>query len=163
MTKNLIDTLLTLSNLGKQEVQDLQDELIAEIENGEVSPLRLYVGLTILDKVRDTKAGDLIKPYAIAESETYEKSFFIGNCEVEKGNHTTYDFSNDIIWNKIKSRETEISEQRKNREKILKACPQPDSIKGVEAMTEVDTETGEVIRLLPPTKKSSELLKIKII
>lgn len=163
MTKTLIETLLTLSNLGKQEVQSLQAEILAEIEKGNVSPLRLYVGFTVLDRVRDSNVGDFLKPYAIAESEDYEKTFVIGNSEVEKGNHTTYDYSNDIIWNRIKSRETAVAEQRKSREKVLKSCPQPDSIKGVEAMTEVDNETGEILKLLPPIKKSSELLKIKIL
>lgn len=161
MTKQLIETLLTLSNLGKQEVETLKQELKDSLENGELQALKLYVGLKVFE---DLDLGETIKPFALNEMQGYDskETVTIGCAILKKSLHTVYDYSQDVIWQRLKAKETDLSTLRKNREKVMKSVPKPDVIKGVEAMKEIDTETGELIRILPPNTKQQDIITVKI-
>lgn len=161
MINQLIQTLLALHSLGKQEVENLKQELSDQLAGGLHDELKLFVGVKIFN---DLEAPDIIKPYALQALQKFDKNdkIIVGNVELKIEGHSVYDYSNDSVWNRIKAKENEIATLRKNREKALKYAPKPDALKNVEAQVEVDTETGELIKVLPPIVKTSEIIKTKI-
>jgi hypothetical protein len=130
--------------------QKVKNEIISEQEN----PLKVLRQLKAIEKiVADLQKDPDIEELILDEAEKY------GQKQIEEYGVTfeirevgaKYDFeaTGDSKWKELKEREKQIQEERKEREKALKAHNQEW----------VDADTGEVIN--PPVKSSKTKVTVK--
>jgi len=118
-----------------------------KILSGDYNPIDLEVQLKAMEEVIKRLRGDRdIKEYVIDEANKYpEKSFHHGSVTITKANRTTYDFSQDEEWRRLKTIENEKGDDRKLREKKLKG-------------SFVDSETGELVEAIEPSSSTIYLM-----
>lgn len=137
--------IITSFDLSKREINELANQTINKIINGEVDTLDIEIKLKKLeDLIKIIRKNEEVKDIIISEAAKYGKSFKFKGCEIKIVSKNTNDYSNDDIWNIHKK-------QLKEREELLK------DIK--EGTTVIDSESGEI--LYAPVKKYSEYLQIK--
>lgn len=130
-------------------------QVIDAIQNGEIDPLIVKIWMKEL-----SESMDAIKPIAdqeaLKEAEKYGvKTFDKLGYRFELSEFgTKYDYSatGHPQWNRLSFKAKEISEELKSVENTLK------SLKA--SMTMVDEETGEVVTIYPPAKKSTSGVKL---
>jgi hypothetical protein len=138
--------LLNLSEIQptKTAAAILANNIVSIVTNGNVSPLDAMAKTKCL-LIALEEAESQIKPLALEElNRSPEKSIEFKGAKFEKceiGGKWNYDNCNDAVYIGLKEKLAE-------REKFLKAIP----TSGFET---VDTATGEVIILYPPTKIGS--------
>ena len=103
---------------------------IESIENGDIDPLELRVKFKCMqDALEQVLKNESVAEKILNAFDNYgEKLVSAYGAEIKKSSRTNYDFSNDSKW-------SEITEQRKDREKLLKAIKPGESL--------FDTDTGE--------------------
>lgn len=149
------DSVLNIVGLSKVAIKQASDAIILQINEGELNPLDVKLKLKALEALIK-EMSEILDPLARKEAETYgQKSFEKYGAKIELAETgTSYDFTwcNDYELNILNSQKTELDLKIKEREKFLKALSK--------SMTVVHEDTGEIITINPPVKKSTSSVKI---
>lgn len=141
----------------RAEIQRITDTLVEQVCDGNVSVVK---SVTILTALLESLDGALkrLKQDAVDELHKYPKGqqVTVNGADIQlKEAGVRYDYSNcgdTILLDMINERD-ELDNRIKDRQKFLR------SIKDVEMV--VDTRTGELCELRPPTKTSTTTFTIK--
>lgn len=141
----------------KTGVQTFSNQLIQSVRNGEVNPLQLKAMFKIMELVGEI-VTEATKANQLTEAEKYpEKKFHAFGFEIEKSeNGTKYDYlgCGDPIYEHRHAIAESAKAQLDERAQFLKALKEP--------LTIVDDESGEVVTIQPPVKKSATGLKFSL-
>jgi hypothetical protein len=144
--ENLIN-LLKFSPRGGQ-IQSVADQVASNVEDGYSSPLELLVGCKAIQKTLEAII-ERIEESALAEALHYPKRFSQHGATIEvREVGTKYNFENcnDPILERLSAEKKVAVDAEKERQATLK------TFKSATEM--LDPETGEVFRVLPPTRTS---------
>jgi hypothetical protein len=126
------------------------------VKDGHVNALDIATRLNWMAQVIE-QAKDLIREDCIIEIEKHGGKAVINGVEVirkETGTKYNYKSCGDGVWQRAYDDEIIAANQRKEREKLLKA---------ITSRIEVTDEiTGEICSLLPPIKSSTTNIQITI-
>lgn len=132
------------------------DSIIADVKNGEVDPLNVLIWLRAFEKA-SKRILEEIKSNLETAAEKYPgiKFQFMGN-DVEKADFGKYDYltSKDPVYERRLAIANAADTLVKERQEWLKTVKAPMKI--------LDEDTGELVEILPPLKKSNIGLKVTI-
>ena len=116
--------------MKRVDVETFVSHMTKSVINGEIDPLELRVKFKCMqDALEQVLKNESVAEKILNAFDNYgEKLVSAYGAEIKKSSRTNYDFSNDSKW-------SEITEQRKDREKLLKAIKPGESL--------FDTDTGE--------------------
>lgn len=148
---------LTLGPSTSTHIDVFSDGVIESVKSGNVNPLTVLIQLRAMDKASERILKE-IDQYIMNEADKYPgKSFeFMGN-QITKAEHgTKYDYSvcADPVLNDLLAEQEKIAAKVKARQERLKSQTTPETI--------IDPNTGEVVTIYPPTKKSKSGLNVSI-
>ena len=136
----------------KSDIKIATDMLIDQIDSGEINPIDVALQLKVLEEfIKD--AREKLNNYAIEELRKYptgKTSIFDTKIEIAETG-IKYDYSQDLVWQKLKQDNEMTSIALKFREDILKKIPSGSQL--------VD-ENGEAS--IGPSKISSTSYKITL-
>lgn len=139
------------------QADEFTRQIVADLEAGELDPLKFKIFLKAFERFLDGVKPTLDK-MARDEAEKYgEKSFELMGAKVElKEAGTRYDFSQCgwPVWERKKSALKQVELEVKQCEEFLKGVKSSISLN--------DEETGEVVTVYPPMKKSSSIVQITL-
>jgi hypothetical protein len=143
---NLALQLQDVANLTKSELEIIASQAVYGVIEGQNNPVAVIAVLKKYEKIIElvTKDKDF-KDALINELSRSGGKQGYGNVEVQYSQTSRADYSNDPTW-------CELTAKVKEREAFLKGLP-------YEGMTVVDEVTGEVSKVYPPAKKSSDVIK----
>jgi len=148
--------IITNDLLTKKSRQELANNVIEQIEGGELNPLKIHVQVKAMEdfikKILDSK---VYKNCLISECDKNGKKFDFFGAEFmqkETGVKYDYDVCNDAIILHLQQQQEAIKEAIKERETFLKTIPAG----GLETIT----EDGEVVTLYPPSKSSTTSIQV---
>lgn len=149
--------LLTLFANTSTSIDFFSDGVIQAVQGGEINALTVLVQLRAMDKASERILKE-IDQYIMNEADKYPgRSFeFMGN-QITKAEHgTKYDYSvcADPVLNDLLAEQEKIAAKVKARQERLKSQTGPETI--------IDPNTGEVVTIYPPTKKSKSGLNVLI-
>jgi hypothetical protein len=149
--------LLTLMANTSTQIDVFSDGIIEAVKGGEINPLTVLVQLRAMQQASERILKE-IDQNIMSEAGKYPGSTFeyMGN-KITKAEHgTKYDYSvcNDPIMDNLIEEAKILNEKIKVRHERLKAQTTPESI--------LDPESGEVVVISPPTKKSKSGLNVQI-
>ena len=150
-----VSTLSTF-NTSKEGIKRYVDQVVGEIKNGVMNPLLAHLYIKSMEKSLEGISAQ-IKEDVINEAYKYEKSFDFHGARIEQAElGTKYDFTNcnDVVWNDLNKKITELTEKKKEREAMLKTVK--------DTMTLVDESTGETWKVNPAIKTSTTSIKVTI-
>lgn len=146
-----MDQLVKTEGITKQVIQDYAQELIRSIEEGHANPIDTALQVKFMEDLI-TAIKERLRVAVIAEAGKYAKGEDIvrynGRVQVKEAG-VKYDYHTclDPTYQKLTDQINELEFQRKEREAFLKSL--------TSSVTLVDEETGEVITIHPPQKKST--------
>lgn len=141
-----------LLDLNKDYIKQTVDQARIHLSDGHVDALKMFItakkGQELFTQLEKT-----VRPYAeqetrLSKGEIYKKF----GCEItERVTGASYDFTNcdDEEWNNLTAQISELTDQRKEREKFLKTITKP-----------IFDENG--IQINPPIKKGKIGLAVSI-
>lgn len=139
------------------QIDVFSDQLIESVKQGEVNPLEVLIQLRAFEKVTKRVLEEIKDELLTASAKYPETRIELYGSVIEKAElGTKYDYSvcNDPVFERLEVDANTSTERMKSRQEFLKALKEP--------LTFVDEESGEVVRILPPTKKSTTGLKVTI-
>jgi len=149
--------LLTLMANTNTQIDIFSDSIIQAVKHGELDPLTVLIHDRANKKAFERILKEIQSELYNAASKYPEKSFeYMGNV-IEKAEHgTKYDYSNCGYseWNKFTKEIANLTEKLKECETFLKALRGPIEI--------LNSDTGEVEVVLPPTKRSTSGFNVKL-
>lgn len=140
----------------REQVQSFSDQLVFGLQAGDIEPLQFKIFLKGLEKVMEN-IKPVLDEMARSEAEKHGKSFEIMGAKVElREAGTRYDYSSCGYpkWERSAAELKAKQEEVKGHEKFLQ------SLKG--SMTIADEDTGEIITIYPPVKKSTSTIQITL-
>jgi len=136
----------------KSDIKIATDILINQIDSGEINPIDVALQLKVLEEfVKD--AREKLNNYTIEELRKYptgRTSIFETRIEIAETG-IKYDYSQDLVWQKLKQDNEMTSIALKFREDILKKIP---------AGSQLVDENGEAS--IGPSKTSTTSYKITL-
>jgi hypothetical protein len=136
----------------KSDIKIATDMLIDQIDSGEINPIDVALQLKVLEEfVKD--AREKLNNYTIEELRKYptgRTSIFETRIEIAETG-IKYDYSQDLVWQKLKQDNEMTSIALKFREDILKKIP---------AGSQLVDENGEAS--IGPSKTSTTSYKITL-
>ena len=148
--------LYLLANTQSQ-IDKFSDDLIQSVKEGEEDALKVLIYLKAMDKVSERVQKEIRENTLTAADKFPGTSFeFLGNKIEKAENGIKYDYlgTGDPVYRRLFDIQESAQEQVKEREAFLKALKAP--------LTFVDDDSGEVVTIHPPNKKSTTGLKITI-
>ncbi len=145
---------ITLQDLKptKTDIKIATDILIQQVDNGEVNPIDAALQLKVMEEfIKD--AREKLNKYTIDELYKYQAckvNIYDAKIEIAETG-VKYDYSTDIVWQKLKQDNELTSSALKEREDLLKKIP---------AGSQLVDENGEVAT--GPTKTSTTSYKITL-
>lgn len=141
---------------NKRDVNRIAGMTVTAVLDGDENPLEVDVKLRYLEHlIKSIRENLEMKDAVLQEAHKYgEKTFQAFGVEITKTTvGTRYDYSQcgDSTHTDILAKIAELTEHRKEREKLLQGLDGEMAI----------PETGEII--YPPAKKSSEGLRVKLL
>lgn len=146
--------LLEKKNLvTKKDIKIAIEEIKQDLDVAKINPLEGAIFIKIMeDFIKLYKADKDITNWTLEEAELYGKSFeYQGYEMVTRQAGTKYEY-NDTVLDKINEQIKELTEKKKEREKMLQNLSEDADV--------FDTETGE--KLHKAIKTSHKILTIKI-
>lgn len=138
---------ITVLPSTKGQIQQFSSDAIESVLDGDYDPLKIEIQLKAMEEVIKTvRAG--IREAVLTETDKYNGVMETDQVLVKVVESGRYDYSEDSVWNDLKSVEDNQAKQRKERETFLKALKNPVA----------DPESGELIN--PPVKKFITQLRI---
>ena len=143
-----------------QPVSHYVNSMIEAVENGEISPMDLYVNLKKAGKIIDSVLdSETVKESVTREYHKYgtREVDYKGVTLVQSETGVKFDYSGcqDRVITELELMKKELDEKIKARHKYLKNLPP-------EGVTIVDEETGEVNTLYPPSRSSLTTIKATV-
>lgn len=143
-----------------QPVSHYVNSMIEAVENGEISPMDLYVNLKKAGKIIDSVLdSETVKESVTREYQRYgtREVDYKGGTLVQSETGVKFDYSGcqDRVITELELMKKELDEKIKARQKYLKTLPP-------EGVTIVDEETGEVNTLYPPSRSSLTTIKATV-
>jgi hypothetical protein len=138
----------------REQIETFSEQLIRGLESGDIEPLKFKVFLNGLDKVF-ANVKPLLDKMARDEAELHGKSFDYMGAKVElREAGTRYDYSGCGFpkWERANAELKAKQEEVKVHEKFLQSLQGPIVI--------ADEDTGEIITIYPPVKKSTSTIQI---
>jgi len=149
--------LLTLMANTSTQIDVFSDGVIQAVQGGEINSLTVLIQLRAMDKASERILKEIDSNIMTEAAKYPGNSFeFMGN-KITKAEHgTKYDYSvcNDPILNELVAEQEKIAAKVKARQERLKSQTGPETI--------IDPNTGEVVTIYPPTKKSKSGLNVSI-
>ncbi len=150
---------LLSKSLTKGNAETVAEQIVSMVTEGDVSPLEMHARLSFAEKViKDVKENLCYRESLLNEAEKYGKSFTKNGCDFTiKESASKYDYSNCNYppYQKLQKQLELISEEKKSTETYLKSIP-------ISGTTVVDEETGEVLKIYPPSKSSKTIVQVTI-
>lgn len=149
--------LLTLMANTSTQIDVFSDGIIEAVKGGEINPLAVLVQLRAMQQASERILKE-IDQNIMSEAGKYPGSTFeyMGN-KITKAEHgTKYDYSacGDPVLNDLLKEQESIAAKVKARQERLKSQTTPESI--------LDPESGEVVLINPPIKRSKSGLNVSI-
>ncbi len=146
---------LTVLPSTADEVKRFSTQIINQVKSGEENPLKLLVLLRALESTAETiRKG--IETNIMSEVDKYsEKSFEAYGARIERaevGTSYDYEICQDKDWEQFSVTEKTAAANRKDRETFLRSLREP--------MDVLDRETGELVTIHPPFKRSKSGVKV---
>ena len=157
---------LNLFTPSRSDIRNFQENIRLAVESGDANPLEVMAKAKIAQKYIESIVGDgdrekgiiEVKEGARLEAEKYgEKSFAFAGVNVELAElGARWDFSGcgDPEWQELQEQMKALKEAIKAREDYLKSLGEPTEY--------TDENTGEVVYITPPTKKSTSGLRFTL-
>lgn len=137
------------------EVARFSKQLIQDVKEGQINPLKLLVMLRSLEAVSELVREEIQTEIQTEAEKHSEKKFDAYGAIIEKselGTKYAYTKSGDIEWEQLNSELETITRRKTERETFLKSLKEP--------LTLVNPDTGEVYDIKPPFKTSKSGIKI---
>lgn len=150
-------SLTKKEEITKADINLAVHDIKEKLENGEIDPLLLLQHFKAVDKIQEQIKEQLTKAAVDMADKYPEKILLLYGAEFKKAEFgTVYDFKNckDPIWNELKENFDMAGEVLKKRQEFLKA------INGSETI--VDQNSGEIVTIYPPSKKSTASVSCSI-
>jgi len=148
---------LRLFATTQTQVDVFSDQIIESVKHGEANPLEVLTMFKAFEKVSERVLNE-IKPNILTEAEKHpERIFEFNGNKIEKaelGVKYNYSICNDPVYNELKMKLDEAAKLVKEREEFLKALKEP--------ITQLNEDTGEIFKIIPPLKTSQSGVKISI-
>jgi len=145
--------------VSKANREELAIQIVEAMDAGELNPLDIHYQVKAMeDFIKILSSNSRYKDYVLTEGMKHGKSFEFNGSKMEiKETGVKYDYSNcgDQEWSAIEVEINRRKELQKEREKFLKSVP----IEGIEI---VSNETGEVIKVYPPSKSSPTSIAVTL-
>jgi hypothetical protein len=145
--------------VSKANREELAIQIVEAIDAGELNPLDIHYQVKAMEDFIKVLTGNTrYKDYVLTEGMKHGKSFEFNGSKMEiKETGVKYDYSKcgDPTWDGLETLASDIKEKQKEREKFLKSVP----AEGVEI---VSNETGEVIKVYPPSKSSTTSIAVTL-
>lgn len=148
-----------LRSLATTQVQcDIfSDQIIQSVKSGETDPLEVLVQIRAFERAADRILKELRDNFITAANKYPGNTFELAGNKLEKaeaGVVYNYAATGDPVWSQCDAIANTAIERRKEREAFLRAVKEPVTI--------VDEGTGEIIKIVPPPKKSTTTIKVTI-
>jgi hypothetical protein len=148
-------SVLTAMPSTRDQLDVFVSKTVAEVNAGNINPLQLKAQLKFIEAAID-RIDKETKDAQLRELSKYPKGANVLHGfkieSVEAGVKIDYSVCNDLEWDNLTGHIENLTEQRKQREKFLKALSRPTAI--------VDDHTqGEQITINPPLRTSTSSLK----
>jgi len=145
--------------VSKANREELAIQIVEAIDAGDLNPLDIHYQVKAMEDFIKVLTGNTrYKDYVLTEGMKHGKSFEFNGSKMEiKETGVKYDYSNcgDQEWSALEVEINRRKELQKEREKYLKSVP----AEGVEI---VSNETGEVIKVYPPSKSSTTSIAVTL-
>jgi hypothetical protein len=145
--------------VSKANREELAIQIVEAMDAGELNPLDIHYQVKAMeDFIKVLTSNSRYKDYVLTEGMKHGKSFEFNGSKMEiKETGVKYDYSNcgDQEWSAIEVEINRRKELQKEREKFLKSVP----AEGIEI---VSNETGEVIKVYPPSKTSTTSIAVTL-
>jgi hypothetical protein len=149
-------SVLELFEPTKKGVVSFAAQVINQVEDGKLDPLRVRLLCKTLDEVSE-KINKGTKEHQEREAAKYgEKTFIYHGAQFDHAPvYTVYDYSvcGDPVYNELKKNLAELNEMLKKREDFLK------SLTGQETLV---SDTGEIATIIAPLKKQTMGVKVTL-
>jgi len=135
----------------KSDILTASEILIYQVENGQANPIDVALKLKVLEEfIKETRGR--LNEYTISELAKYSGKTTMSEAKIEIAETgVKYDYSTDLVWQKLKQENELTSSALKEREDLLKKIP---------AGSQLVDENGEVAT--GPTKTSTTSYKITL-
>ncbi len=151
-----IPQIFTAPPPSRKYIEEGAKRVIDIVNEGEIDPLKVATALKAMEvaiKIIKDGIGEAVEDEAAKEPQkTFERNGHSYNVR----NSSRYDYSDcgDPVLIRITEKADVLTEQRKDRETLLKALKEPLSV--------VDDDTGEIVEVFPPTKLSKTVVAITL-
>lgn len=155
-----MENALTIIPVSKRDIENLSSEIIKNIIDGEVNPLKVAQQLGAAEKmIKAVKDDPIYKRLLLKEADSYnERTFSTYGAQFQvKEVGVKYDYSvcNDPVYNDLQEQFKALQSQIKTREEMLKGIPK-------EGLDVINEDTGELYKLFPPAKSSTTSVTVTI-
>lgn len=157
---NLPSTAMgALRSLASTQVQVdvFSDQVIESVRSGEVDPLEVLVQIRAFEKAAERIIKELRDNFVTAAARYNGVPFILNGNKIEvseAGTSYNYADTGDPVWAQCDAIANTAIERRKEREAFLRAIKEPVTI--------VDEGSGEIVKVMPPPKKSTTTVKVSI-
>jgi hypothetical protein len=152
-------SIVSLFETTKEERKSFVQQVVSNAVDGNANMLQLHKQVKAMeDIVKSILASPEYKNELLAEAQKHGKSFkYLNDDWSIKESPAQYDFDacNDPIYTELNNELTKLEERISTRKEFLKAIP-------IEGVTMVVEDTGEVLKIYPPIKKSTTIVTIKM-
>lgn len=150
--------VLSLFATSKEGIQNFSNQIISAVREGEIDALRVKAYLKTLEAIAE-RIDSATKNEQVNEAGKYGegKTFELAGCEmILTPTKTTYEYKHCGYpdWEEADAEMASAQARREIAEKFLKALPSKIDM--------VDGRTGEMITVLPASKKQTMGIKITI-
>jgi len=139
--------------LSKKEIEDLSTKIAAGVDAGIEEPLDLVIKIEFLTKTLQAAKKKILSSCIDEAAKYHPETASIRGVKIKtKEAGVKYDYSNTPVWNDTNDEIVQMILQQKELEARLK------TVKGKETI--LHPETGELIELFQPIKKSTTTIEI---
>jgi len=154
MSDQALSYLTVLPSTG-DEIKRFSTQIINQVKSGEENPLKLLVLLRALESTAETIREGIGQEILNEVGKYSEKTFEAYGARIERAEvGTSYDYANcgDPEWEQFSVAEKTAAANRKDRETFLRSLREP--------MDVLQRETGELVTIRPPLKRSKSGVKV---
>jgi hypothetical protein len=138
--------------IKKDNVSVIANQIIADVKEGRKDSIKSIIEIDFVLKTLTEAKKNIIED-ALTEVAKHGKVYEGFNYKLEESNRSTYDYTNDPVWNELSNQIFILDIERSKEESFLKTLTKP---------IEVLTEEGELIVRTPPIKKTTTTIKMTL-
>ncbi|HDY88079.1 MAG TPA: hypothetical protein ENH82_08210 [bacterium] len=140
----------------KSQINEGVQKVIGLVNDGEVCPIQVATSLKALETAIKAIKDGIYEAIENEAAKEPEKTFERNGHSYNVRNSSRYDYSDcgDPVLTKLTEKVDITTEERKDRETLLKALKKPLNV--------VDDDTGEIVEVYPPAKLSKTVVAITL-